>query len=147
MPSTATKTRDEPPFDLKVNDPKLIDPKQEILDKLGDLSWYEICNNEVLIAIYQRPEMTAGGIVLPRSNLQEDLYQAKAHLVVRIGPSCDFPMVPIKLYDWVAVRPADGWAVDVNGRPGSFDRKDFYPCRMMYDKFIRAKISDPRWIW
>lgn len=123
------------------------DPKKEILDKIGDLSGFEICNNEVLLAIYERPEKSAGGIIMPHSNLKEDIYQGKSHLVVKIGPACDFPMVKIKLYDWVFVRPSDGWAVDVNMRADILDRTQFYPCRMIYDKHIRAKIPQPQMVW
>lgn len=129
-------------------DTQYLDSKQEIIDKLGDLSRYEIFNNEVLLAIYMRPEKTSGGIILPHQNLKEDLFQAKAHLVIKIGPSCDFPTIPdLKVYDWVVVRPSDGWALDVNGRPDVLDQKDFYPCRMAYDKHIRARIPHPGMVW
>jgi hypothetical protein len=124
-----------------------LDTKDSILDKLGDLSGFEICNNEVLLAIYMRPETTVGGIILPSSNLKEDLFQAKAHLVVKMGPTCDFPLVTVKLYDWVMVRPADGWAVDINAKTDALKREDFYPCRMVMDRHIKAKISHPGMIW
>jgi co-chaperonin GroES (HSP10) len=39
----------------KLKSPAELDPKQEILDRIGDLSDVEIAQNEVLIAIYQRP--------------------------------------------------------------------------------------------
>lgn len=123
------------------------DPRQEILDKIGDLAGYEIAHNELLVAIYMRPEMTPGGIVLPHQNLKEDLYQAKAHLVLKIGPGCAFKNIEIKLHDWVVLRPSDAWALDINMRPSILDRKDFVPCRMVYDDQIRARIADPRIVW
>src|SRR5271170_2537258 len=119
------------------------DTKQEIIDKIGDLSDYDLAPGEVLVVIYQRPEMTAGGIILPASNLKEDLYQGKAHLVVKIGPGCDFFGLDVQLHDWVVVRPSDGWALDINTRPSVLDRKDFVPCRHIQAKHIKAKISHP----
>src|ERR1700676_3414947 len=103
------------------------DPKQGILDKLGDLSGAEIAQNEVLIATYMRPEMTAGGIVLPHQNLKEDQYQGKVGLVVKIGSACRFVRtdektgitygIPIALHDWVVVRTSDTWPIELNADP------------------------------
>jgi hypothetical protein len=113
------------------------DPRQALLEQAGDVSRFEICDNEVLIAIYMRPEKTKGGIVMVPRNLQEDLYQSKIGLVLRIGPTCDFPLVKIELYDWVLVRPSDGYNLEVN----------FLPCRLAYDKHVRVKVPDPEMIW
>lgn len=124
------------------------DPKMEILEKVGDVSGYEIAHNELLLAIYMRPEKTAGGIVLPQQNLREDLFQAKAHLVLKIGPGCTFKNLKIGVHDWVVVRPSDAWSLDLNMNPDmAMDVQKFSPCRMVYDDQIRAKISDPRMVW
>src|ERR1700728_4754716 len=87
------------------------DPKREILDKLGDLSHVEIAQNEVLLAIYQRPEATSGGIILTPNTRKEDRYQGKVCLVVKIGSACRFERedaqsgvkygLKINLHDWV----------------------------------------------
>jgi hypothetical protein len=131
--------------------------KQSILDKVGNLDGYEIANNELLCAIYLREEKTPGGIVLPHQNLKEDLYQAKAHLVLKIGAACRFMRfdaqaginygLPIALHDWVVLRPSDAWAIDINMRPSILSREDFVPCRMVHDDQIRARIAHPGMIW
>jgi len=119
-----------------------IDPRAEILAKLGDyLKDFEILNNEVLIATYRRPEATKSGIVLPDSVLKEDLFQGKTGLVVKIGPSCDFPMVPIKLHDWVLIKASDGIAMEILAG----DTK--VPCRLAMDKFVRVKVPYPWLVW
>jgi hypothetical protein len=123
------------------------DPKQAIIDKIGDLSEYDVATGEVLLAIYQRPEMSAGGIIMTANTLKEDLYQGKSHLVVKIGPGCDFFGLDVQLHDWVVVRPSDGWALDVNTKPDTLDRKDFVPCRMVQGKYIRGKIPHPQAVW
>ncbi len=124
-----------------------LDTKQEIIEKIGDLSDYQIAPGELLLAIYCRPEMTKGGIILTASTLKEDLYQGKAHLVLKIGDGCDFFGLPVKLHDWVVVRPSDGWALDINARPNIMDRKDFVPCRMTWGKHVRAIIPHPGMVW
>lgn len=124
-----------------------LDTKQQIIDRIGDLSGFEIAHNEILLAIYMRPEVTLGGIVLPAQNLKEDLFQAKAHLVLKIGPGCRFANVDIKVHDWVAVKPSDCWALDVNTRTEAMLRSDFVPCRLAYDDRIRAKLSHPAIVW
>jgi hypothetical protein len=131
--------------------------KSAVIDKVGDLSGYEIAQNEVLVAIYMREEMTKGGIVLPYQNLKEDLYQAKAHLVLKIGAACRFVRtdtangieygLPIRLHDWVVLRPSDAWALDINARPDLLKREDYVPCRMVYDDQIRARIEHPGVVW
>src|SRR5208283_4737577 len=113
------------------------DPRQQLLEEVGDVSKFELCNNDVLIAIYRRPEKTRGGIILTPSNLNEDLFQSKAGLVLAIGPSCEFPSVQIKVGDWIVVRPSDTYALEVN----------FTSCWLVVDKFVRAKIADPGMVW
>lgn len=112
------------------------DPRQIILEELGDISGFEIANNQVLIATYRRPEKTRGGIILTPTNLNEDLFQSKAGLVVAIGPGCQF-RIPVALHDWVVVRPSDAYALEVN----------FVHCRLAYDDRISAKIPTPGMVW
>lgn len=140
----------------KQNDPSE-EQKREILKKLGDVSGFEIAQNEVLLAIYQRPELTAGGIALVSQTLKEDIYQGKVGLVVKIGEHCQFDRadpytnietgIPISLHDWVVVRPSDTWALDVNMHSETLSKKDFVACRLVKDKDIRAKIPHPAVIW
>lgn len=135
----------------------LPDPKREILDKLGDLSDFEIASNEVLLAIYRRPEKTAGGIILTHNTLKEDVYQGKVGLVIKIGDACSFDIndtysdtifkLDIKLHDWVVVRPSDTWALDINGHDEVLEKKDFIACRLVRPRNIRARIQNPLVVW
>jgi co-chaperonin GroES (HSP10) len=145
MASVARKIVEEP------------DEKQEILDKLGDLSNFEIAANEVLLAIYQRPEKTDGGIILTQSTLKEDIYQGKVGLVVKIGSACSFDFkddyadtvfkLDVKLHDWVVVRASDTWALDLNCNAKAIEKKDFIACRLVKPRNIRARIQNPRTVW
>lgn len=120
------------------------DPREEILEKLGDLAGYEIGHHEALIATYLRPEKTKGGIILAQSNLIEDYNQSKAALVVKIGK--DFQPLNavgervgliVNLHDWVVIRPSEPWPLEVN----------FVHCRSAFHDQIRAKISNPGMVW
>lgn len=134
----------------------LPDTKQELIEKLGDLSGFTIAQNEVLLAIYVRPQMTPGGILVTPNYLKEDLYQGKVGLVVKIGAACEFVRtsasgrsfgIDVKLHDWVVTRPADTWPIDVNGRPDVLLRSDFVACRLVFDDQIRGVIAHPGMVW
>jgi hypothetical protein len=144
------------PSALKKTEPA-VDEKQAILDKLGDLSQVQIAQNEVLVAIYIRPEKSAGGILLTDRTRKEDNYQGKVGLVVKIGSACRFERidtttgiiygVPIALHDWVVTRPSDTWPLDVNGGEDTSDPKAFTNCRLVFDDQIRMKIPNPSMVW
>lgn len=121
------------------------DPKQEIIKKIGSaIDKFEILNNELLVAIYLRPEKTAGGIVMTRRILDEDKYQSKTGLVLKIGPTCDFPTLPeakLKVGDWVIMRPSDTFPMDLLLAGGEMW------CRMIYDKHVKARVDNPDLVW
>jgi co-chaperonin GroES (HSP10) len=140
-----------------VRKPVEYDPRQEILNRLGDLSHVEIAGDDVLLAIYQRPDMTPGGIALAAQTLKEDVYQGKVGLVVKIGPTAKFDHVEdyagpsmkldIKEGDWVVVRPSDTWPLDINGDPKALAKGDFTACRLVKPRLIRLRVQNPNVIW
>jgi len=120
------------------------DPKKELLDKLGDLNGIEVYNNAILVATYVRPKKTAAGIHLPDNVVKEDEYQGKAALIVKMGPDAFndpsgawFKGANLKVGDWIALRPSDGWSISINGTP----------CRMLEDTAVRMKIDRPDRVW
>ncbi len=145
MPATATKLSMRP------------DPKKVILDKLKDVPGFTIAQNEILVAIYQRDEISPGGIVMTAKTLKEDVYQGKVGLVVKVGDNFKWQHtdpftgnvggVPIKLHDWVVFRASDTWPLEVNIRDGIFDKESFVVCRLVEPKHIRAVIADPNCVW
>jgi len=131
--------------------------KNAIIKKLGDLSGFEIAQNQALLAIYQRPEMTPGGIIATHNYLKEDIYQGKVGLVVKIGAACRFQRfdpstgtaigLEVNLHDWIVIRPSHSWALDVNGHPDRLLRDEFVPCRLIYDDQLVARIAHPMMVW
>ena len=120
------------------------DPKSEILDRMGDLSSVEIFNNQVLCAVYQRPERTKNGIILTSQTRDEDKYQGKVGLFVKMGSEAFkdasdqwFKGATFDEGDWVVFRPSDGWSLEVNS----------VLCRIIDDVNVRGRVQQPDQIW
>lgn len=116
----------------------------DLLGKLGNLESIQVLHNSLLVAIYQRPEVTKGGIILADVTREEDKYQSKVGLVVKSGPIAfkedartDFGGVAAKAGDWVVFRVGDGWSLGING----------VACRMVQDVNIKAIVPSPEKIW
>jgi co-chaperonin GroES (HSP10) len=120
------------------------DPKEVLLEQVGDISKIDVFNMQVLVAVYIRPEKTKSGIFLSDKARDEDRYQSKVGLIIKKGPTAFvdkdgewFSGLDIKEGDWIVFRPSDGWNVTVNGTL----------CRMLDDMSIRATISHPDLVW
>lgn len=121
-----------------------VDPKEKLLKEVGDLSNVDVFNNQVLVAVYMRPEKTSGGIILPGQNLDEDKYQSKVGLIVKKGPSAFvdednkwFADANLQEHDWVVFRPSESWSITVNK----------VLCRMIEDIHIKGRIDHPDRVW
>jgi co-chaperonin GroES (HSP10) len=121
-----------------------IDPRKAILKSLGNISDVEIFNNQLLCAVYIRPEKTKGGIVLPDQHRSEDKFQGKVGLVLKKGPDAFvdgtntwFNGVTVDVDDWIIFRPADGWSITVHG----------VLCRILNDINVRGRIQHPDQVW
>ena len=120
------------------------DPKKLLMKSLGDLEDIEIYNNQILVAVYIRPEKTINGIIIPESNRNEDRSQGKVGLVVKLGPDAFvdstqqwFKSFEINPQDWVVFRPSDGWSITVNG----------ILCRILDDIDVKGRIKHPDQVW
>lgn len=120
------------------------DPKKQLIDALGDLDSIILPNNQVLIAIYMRPEKTVSGIYLTDKYKDEDKWQGKVGLVVKMGPvafqdddNYQFNGFQAEIGDWVMVRPTDGWPFLIGETP----------CRMVQDADIKGIVSEPDLIY
>lgn len=118
------------------------DPRKALAEKIGDISEVELFNNQVLVAVYIRPNKTASGIYLSDSTRDEDRFQGKVGLVLKMGPAAFvdpdnkwFVGANVKVGDWVVIRASDGWSLTINSKDGL--------CRMIDDIQIRAKIDHP----
>lgn len=119
------------------------DPKNKLLEDLGDLSEVELFHNQVLLAVYIRPQKTKSGLYLTDKHTDEDRFQSKVGLLVKTGPQAFeqdgnwFSGVDFKDHDWLVFRPSDGWSITVNG----------VLCRIFDDINIRGRVPHPDAVW
>ena len=93
------------------------DPRKEIKKWCGSLTKEKILGDRVMVAVYGRPEKTAGGIYVSDNQIQEDQYQGCVGAIVAMGPEAfeysngayKWEGVKPKLWVWVLFRPADGY--------------------------------------
>ena len=118
------------------------DPAKELLDKVsGEISKISIFGPKVLVAIYVRPLMTSGGILMPEKSRDEDIYQGKVGLVIKKGPLAftdeAYFSEKVEVGDWVWFRASNGMAM-------KFNEVD---CRYLEDIRVEGKINQPDAIW
>lgn len=124
-----------------------IDPKAELLRKVGKLKGIEIFHNKVLVAVYQRPEKTKSGIILTDNNRSEDKFQSKVGLILKHGARAfvtdkdwNFDGLNLSVGDWILMRATDGWQIDVIGT-------EKVECRILNDVQILGRIDHPDLVW
>lgn len=120
------------------------DPANTLKKDLGDLSKVEVFNNQLLVAVYIRPQKTKSGIILTDKTTDEDRFQSKIGLVVKKGPAAFddqtgewFKGISIEEDDWIIFRPSDGWSITVNG----------VLCRLIEDVNVKGRVKHPDQIW
>lgn len=145
---------------------------KDIHQALGDITKEDIWGRQVLCAVYVRPNETQSGVCVPTSAQEEDIWQGKALLVLKIGPSAfsgqdsylkatfpagedGNPIVP-QVGDWLFAKPNDGVPMSIMGegasRPQGKDYRgnevdkfewDGWPCRILQDDSFFGKMSAP----
>lgn len=127
-----------------------IDPRANLQKRIGDVSHIQVMHNQVLVATYERPDKTTGGILLPQSAKNEDKWQGKVGLIIALGSQAfvdddrtQFGDVRPQVGDWAAYRMSDGWQLQLKGNPSPDNPKGERHCRMLIDVDIKLIISHP----
>jgi co-chaperonin GroES (HSP10) len=122
---------------------KAIDPVAEMRNKVGDLNGVDVMYNMVLLAAYIRPERTKGGIIRPGESKEEDVWQGKVGLVLKLGPDAfqddddtSFNGQKAEAGEWVVFKGGDAWQLTIGD----------WPCRLVRDSSIKMKVTDPSMI-
>ena len=121
-----------------------VDPKADLINKIGSLDDMDVLHNQVLVAVYMRPKVTKSGIHLTDAYRDEDTSQGKVGIIVKVGPVAfadpdgrwSWPG-DMGVGDWVFFRASDGWNTTVNG----------VLCRMLDDVRVRGRIQHPDQVW
>jgi hypothetical protein len=121
-----------------------LNPREAIINAVGDLSKEYVFADLVLVGTYIRNEKTSGGIIRPADVLKEDEYQSKVGLVLKFGPLAyadweddEHRGLNARLHTWVVFAIKDTWPVQIRGTP----------CRFVpYDK-LRMRLTDPTMVF
>lgn len=118
------------------------DPANVILKAVGDITQLELTGVQVLVGTYIRPKKTKGGVWLTDKLRDEDLYQGKTGLVLKVGPGAfvdgdkadtkfnGFKVIP---GDWIFYGVQDGLSLNING----------HHCRIVEDVHVRGRLPHP----
>lgn len=119
-----------------------VDPVEEIQERIGDLSEIIVPFNKLLVGIYMRPNLTKSGIVLPDQVRDEDRYQGKAGVILKMGPMAFKDDDHVKFHglnpdvgDWIAFRPSNGMKIDIRSKDGH--------CILLSDTQVELVIPAP----
>jgi hypothetical protein len=132
----------------------------------------ELQRNRCLVATYIRPNITRGGIIITDKQSEEDRWQGKVGLLLKVGPTAfdyeelhqradallDDPegvddvdearqqaaaeLNLPRVGDWVAYRTSETHEVGIEVAQGVCAS-----CRQIYDESIVMVVSDPSKIW
>lgn len=117
-------------------------PEDTIKKAIGDISELILTGVQVLVGTYVRPKATKGGILLTDKIREEDLYQGKVGLVLKVAPGAfvdgeladtKFNGFKAKVGDWVFYRGADGFSLSISGQH----------CRILEDVHVRGRLPNP----
>ena len=117
------------------------DPKLELQRSVDELvNLVHPLGSGVLVAIYRRPEKTAGGIIMTDTSRGEDDYQGKVGLVMRLGPQA---FQDDETHHFMPPIPKEGdWIVFSVGETFSFELGK-QRCRIVEDVAVRAVVDQP----
>src|SRR5690242_1017414 len=124
------------------------DPADLICDLAGELDEIEVFNSNVLVGVYVRPEKTKSGIILTHKTTDEDRYQSKVGLILKMGPRAFddptgkwFVNQDMTIGDWVVYRPSDGMSMIAVSRDKKTGEKRELLCRIISDLSVKMRIN------
>ncbi len=114
--------------------------RKYVKDKLGSLEDYVVLGSNVLCATYVLPEKTAGGIIRPNLHVDQDRFQGKISLVLKLGESAfkyDGP------YEYLGRKPKVGEYVMCHASDPRELAINEVSCRLVDSSLIRMIVPDP----
>lgn len=144
--------------------------KMHILQAVGDLSELDLFGNQVLCAVFCRPNRTAKGVYLPVKEIKNDWWEHKVVLILKIGPDAftgedsyfrstfgDRP--PPQPGEWLFSNANAGIQINLAGdgcsRPQGVDHRgepmdifewDGWPCRIMGCENFIGRLCQPHFV-
>lgn len=130
------------------------DPADMICRQTGNLDDVDVFNNHVLVGLYLRAniKMMLGGkeFHMPDKSKEEDEYQSKIGLILKMGPSAFakksggwFKDQDMSIGDWVFCRPSDGMRLKLVSVDEKTGTKKELLCRLLEDVDIKMRAESP----
>ncbi len=121
------------------------DPKATIMaDVAPHLANVEVLGARVLVAVYVRPEKTRSGLILTSKSTDEDKYQGKVGLVLKLGPIAfhdddthRFGRLSPAIGDWIVFSVGDTFGMEMGERR----------VRSVEDVDVHLIVRNPDCIW
>lgn len=115
--------------------------KDLVLEKLGNvIETATVLGSDILIATYIKPRRTSGGIILTDKTVNEDRWQGKAGLILKLGETAfkydgayEYKGTVPDVGQYVAFHTSDSREIGING----------VSCRILDSQFVRMIIADP----
>ncbi len=100
-----------------------------------------VFHSDVLVATYVRPRKTAGGIIIPEKSVDEDRWQSKVGLVLKLGENAfktgawgvAYEGTVPKVGDYITFHTADTREVGLLG----------FSCRHVDSSLVRMRVPNP----
>lgn len=114
--------------------------KDAATKSLGNLDGYTVLGSDVLVATYIQSRTTPGGIITTDKSVDENRYQGKIGLVLKLGESAfkysgayAYEGTVPKVGDYVAFHTSDTREIGIKG----------VSCRTVDSQLIRMVVPDP----
>lgn len=124
---------------------KLKEPEEfrDAVFDMVDVDAIDIYLNRILTVVYLNYGVTAGGIILPDQKKDEDIWQGKVALVLKVGPTAfvdgdgwNFFGQNVTRGDWVTFRINHASQIEIQS----------VPCRIVTDRYVEMRVPDPRMV-
>jgi co-chaperonin GroES (HSP10) len=117
------------------------EPSAVIRREVGPLDGIKVAYSSLLVCTYLRPATrTVGGLEIPDKAVEEDRYQSKVGLVLKVGPRAFVDDGPAKFFGfavapgaWVLYRPSEGLKLTIGERQ----------CQLIQDVHVRMVLDHP----
>jgi co-chaperonin GroES (HSP10) len=114
--------------------------KRAVFDMV-DVDAIDLPLNRILTAVYLKYGVSAGGILMPDQKKDEDIWQNKVALVLKVGPTAfvdtpewNFAGFKVQPGDWITFKIGNGSQIELFA----------VPCRIVMDNYVETRVHDPR---
>jgi co-chaperonin GroES (HSP10) len=113
--------------------------KDLVFKNIGNLDDYVVLGDDVLVATYVKTGKTAGGIILTDKSVDEDRWQGKVGLVLKLGESAfkyegpyEYKGTVPKIGSYIVFHTSDTREIGIKG----------FSCRTISSSLVRMIIPD-----